>query len=939
MKQAEVSEIIERAKNEIKILVEKYQKVAEEKRITKYNEEMTKAEFIEPLFEALGWDIRNKHHKDEVTREEQISKDRVDYSFRINGIPKFFLEAKPLRANLDDPKYVEQAIHYAWNKGCTWAVLTDFEAVKIFNAEWRTTSYSQNHIKTIPCYEFLDRFSELWLLSKDSFEKGLLDKEAEKWGKKTKKSPVDKQLLSDFTHFREILSKSITKLNQTKNVSQEELDESIQRILDRLIFIRNCEDRGLEERQLISNLRVWEDKGKGQLVKNLREVFSYFDKLYNGRIFTKHLCDDLEVDNEILHEVIEGLYYTKDKSISYDFSAIEADVLGNIYEQYLGHILKKTAKRATLTESQTHRKEQGIFYTPTYIVDYIVRHTLGKLLETKKIDPLKIRVLDPACGSGSFLIKAFDVMNNYHMKTDKDYAQTHLDVDAGNGTYTKKLNILKNNIFGVDLDRQAIEVAHLNLLLKITEKGHRLPLLQQNIKQGNSIVSTSLSEKDKAFNWEVEFPEITKNDKGFDVIIGNPPYVRQEELLPIKSFLQSNYEVYHSMADLFVYFFEREIKLLKEGGYLGMIVSNKWLKAGYAQNLRKFLNKYWIEEFIDFGDLRVFQDATTYPCIIIIRKINKQNPKIKTCLVENLNFSSLDDYVKENGFTFDQQNLDEKGWTIQSNKTLNLLDEMESQSIPLKEYVNDQYYRGIITGLTEAFVVDEEKKDEFIKRDPKSAEIIRPFLTGKEVRRYGVNFQNKYIILTKIGVDIKKYPTIFNWLSKFQKQLEERWDKGNYWYELRACDYYELFEKPKIIYGVITVSPRFTIDTDGYLANNANFFIPTDDKHLLAILNSKLGWFLITKKCTQVQGGYQLIWKYFGNVPISKKKDPEIEKMVDKMLTLNKKLIQLGNKMTDERMAIENEIKKLDAEIDEHVYQLYNLDSNEIKLIEETVSK
>ncbi len=939
MKQDDGFQRIEKAKNEIRILVEKYQKVAEEKRVTKYNEEMTKAEFIEPLFEALGWDIRNRNHKDEVTREEQISKDRVDYSFRINGIPKFFLEAKPLRANLDDPKYVEQAIHYAWNKGCTWAVLTDFEAVKIFNAEWRTTSHSQNHLKTIPCYEFLDRLSELWLLSKESFEKGLLDKEAEKWGKKTKKTPVDKQLLSDFTHFREILSKSITKLNQSKNVSQEELDESIQRILDRLIFIRNCEDRGLEERQLISNLRVWEDKGKGQLVKNLRDVFSYFDKQYNGRIFIRHLCDDLEIDNEVLHEVIEGLYYTKDKSISYDFSAIEADVLGNIYEQYLGHILKKTAKRATLTENQTHRKEQGIFYTPTYIVDYIVRHTLGRLLENKKIDPLKIRVLDPACGSGSFLIKAFDVMNNYHKKTDKDYSQTHLDVDATNGTYTKKLDILKNNVFGVDLDRQAVEVAHLNLLLKITEKGHRLPLLQQNIKQGNSIISTSLSEKDRAFNWEVEFPEITKNEKGFDVIIGNPPYVRQEELLPIKSFLQSNYEVYHSMADLFVYFFEKEIKLLKEGGYFGMIVSNKWLKAGYALNLRKFLSKYWIEEFVDFGDLKVFQDATTYPCIIIIRKVNKQNPKVRTCLVKTLSFSSLDDYVNENGFTVDQRDLDENGWTFKSTQTLDVISKIQSQSIPLKEYIHDQYYFGIKTGLTKAFVIDENTKSELIKKDPKSAEIIKPFLTGKEVRRYGVKFENNYVVLTKIGVDIKRYPVILNWLTNFKDDLEKRWDKGNYWYELRACSYYDLFEKPKILYGAITVAPRFTLDYDGYLANNANFFIPLDDKHLLGILNSKLGWFLITNTCTQVQGGYQLIWKYFGNVPISKKKDVEIEKLVDKMVSFNKKLIQLGNKMTDEKSTIEDEIKKIDAEIDERVYKIYGLTEDEINVIEESIKK
>ncbi len=457
----------ETIKQEIRKLVEKYNKVVEEKRVGKYNEEMTKKDFILPLFRALGW---NTEDSNEVTAEEKISKKRVDYGFRINGIPKFFLEAKALKEDLDNPKFIEQAINYAWHKGCTWAVLTDFESVKIFNAEWKTSNPLQSHLKTIPYQEFLERFSELWLLSRESFEQGLIDKEAEKWGKKTKKISVDKQLLADFTRFRELLSKNIMKLNQNKNITEEELDESIQRILDRLIFIRNCEDRELEAKTLISSFREWESRGRGQLIKSLREVFAYFDEQYNSKIFAKHLCDSLDIDNEVLHEIIEGLYFTKDKSVSYDFSAIEADVLGNIYEQYLGHILKKSEKRAKLTESHARRKEQGIYYTPTYIVDYIVRNTLGELLKDKKVDLEKIRVLDPACGSGSFLIKAFDVLNEYYAKHDKNYSQTQIDFETSM-PFTTKIKILKNNIFGVDLDKQAVEIAQLNLLLKIAEKG------------------------------------------------------------------------------------------------------------------------------------------------------------------------------------------------------------------------------------------------------------------------------------------------------------------------------------------------------------------------------------------------------------------------------------------------------------------------------------
>ncbi len=441
----------ENAKQQIKELLEKYAKVVEEKRFGKYTEADTKAEFIEPLFEALGWDVRNKTHPDEVTREETISKGRVDYSFRINGIPKFFLEAKALKANLDDPEFAEQAINYAWHKGCTWAVLTDFDqGVKIFNAEWKTIDLFQSHLKTIPRQEFLDRFEELWLLSKESFEQGLLDKEAEKWGKKSKKSSVGEQLLNDLTIWRAKLSKDILARNKDKRLTEAELDEAVQRIIDRLIFIRNCEDRKLEEETLLSVLRIWESKHRGTLAERIVDVFRHFWDDYNSELFKPHLCDQLDVSNEVLEEIINGLDHTKDRTIKYDFSALDADVLGNVYEQYLGHILKKTAKRATLAKKHARRKEQGIYYTPTYIVDYIVRNTLGELLKDKTVDVEKIRVLDSACGSGSFLIKAFDVLNEYHSKKDKDYNQTRLDVETGT-TFTKKVEILKNNIFGVDL--------------------------------------------------------------------------------------------------------------------------------------------------------------------------------------------------------------------------------------------------------------------------------------------------------------------------------------------------------------------------------------------------------------------------------------------------------------------------------------------------------
>ena len=319
----------EQAKEEVKKLVDKYNRIVESGSIKRYKEEDTKAEFIEPLFEALGWDVRNTENDEEVVREERISKGRVDYSFRINGIPKFFLEAKALKEDLDNIKFVEQAINYSWHKGCTWAVLTDFEAIKIFNAEWKSVNPLQAQFgQTLPCQLFLEKFDTLWLLSRESFEKKLLDIEAEKWGKKVKKIPVDKQLLGDLTKFRDLLNKNILKNNASKNLSGDELDEAVQRIIDRLIFIRTLEDKELEAPMLQSVVR--EDLNR-RIYKKLNLVFRKIDDIYNSKLFAWLLCDqDLTIDDDVLSKIISGLFATSDNSVRYDFSAIDADVLGNI---------------------------------------------------------------------------------------------------------------------------------------------------------------------------------------------------------------------------------------------------------------------------------------------------------------------------------------------------------------------------------------------------------------------------------------------------------------------------------------------------------------------------------------------------------------------------------------------------------------------------------
>lgn len=870
----------ENAKQQIKGLLEKYRKVVKEKRLSKYTEEETKKDFIIPLFEALGWNIRDSS---EVSAEETISSKRVDYGFRINGIPKFFLEAKAMKADLNKPEYAEQAINYAWHKGCTWAVLTDFDdGLKIYNAEWKTADLYQSHLKTIPREEFLSRFDELWLLSKESFEKGLLDKEAEKWGKKTKKTPVGEQLFSDLTTWRAELSKSILERNKEKNLTETDLDESVQRIIDRLIFIRNCEDRGLEPPSLSPKVREWESRGRGALIDLIKDVFRYFDEQYNSKLFQQHLCDQLEVTNQVLEEIIKGLYRTKDRTIYYDFSALDADVLGNVYEQYLGHILKKTAKRATVTERRAKRKEQGIYYTPTPIVDFIVRNTLGELLKDKKVDVEKIRVLDPACGSGSFLIKSFDILSEFHSTTDEDYSQTQLDLERGL-PFTKKVKILQNNIFGVDLDAQAVEIAQLNLLLKIAEKRHRLPLLQQNIKCGNSLIDDEKVAGDKAFKWDREFKHIA-NEGGFVVIVGNPPYGAELNKFE-RDFIARKFKFSRAYKNTALVFIEKSLELLKNDGYFGMIVP-KSLAFSQIWKAGRELIKGNLVKIVDVS--KAFRDVLLEQVIIILKKDRKDKSYI------------LEDLESKQAINIDKKYID-------LTDSIVLHGDKRDFGIFVKMNLNAKYISDIsrtCRGLPfQKYLVKETTK--------------YPVVKGKTISRYKFGLSGEHLPEKVVKQNMK---------ASFLQQPK-----------IMSQRIVAHVTKPKdhiIIMSALDREGVLTVDTvENTIVTNKNYSL----EFLLCLLNSKLiSWYAYRYIFSKAIRTMDLDEYYLGKIPLPKTKidNDYFEKIVNKILALNKRLNEIGDKKTDERRKIEEEIKKTDAEIDELVYKLYEITDAEKKIIE-----
>ena len=909
------------------------------------NEMQTRLGYILPLFRALGWDTSNIN---EVSPEEKVSRGWVDFSFRIGNVPRFFLETKRVNEDLNDPKWVKQAIDYAWTKSVTWALLSDFEGLRVFNAEWKESNPFSAQFIEFGLDDYLKEFERLWWLSKRETLARRLDREAEQVGKKVKRLPVSQHLFDDLKKWRENLFKNYKAFNLGYSAAQ--IDEAVLRLLNRLIFIRTAEDREVEDNRLRSLVRVLRDKKQiNHLDRELAEVFRQFDGTYNSELFARHFSEELQIPPTDLEQVIEGLY---EKNFTrYNFNALDADVLGTAYEQYLGHVVAEGIDETHVEEKRTKRKSQGIYYTPTFVTKYIVQQTVGKYLDEHGYNPSHPpRVLDMACGSGSFLIEAFDVIDDFVAK-QRGHAQKG-EVDFYDRL--RQLEVLQNCIFGVDKDKQAVEVARLNLLLRGLHSRERLPMLE-NIAHGDSL-------HPEAF--EMNFSQIMK-EGGFDVIVGNPPYVRQETLgEEFKAYAKQNFETYAGTADLYIYFIEQAHKLLKPGGYFGMIVSNKWMRSNYGKALRQFLIKSAeILEIIDFGELPVFENAATFPVIIITRKAKSEKQSFLYAPIKRLDFDALTDEIRIVGSTLDELALQGDNWTLTHNKEQNIFSKMRNASVLLGEYVQAQVYFGVKTGYNNAFLIDRPTRDRLVSQDPKSTELLKPFVVGDDVRKYRINLRDAFLIripkgFTNMNIDKGKdawkwfestYPAIAKHMKPFEEAAKKRQDQGDYWWELRACDYYSEFEKPKIIYPDIAKESRAAFDTTGLYFNNTIYFIPINDLYLLALLNSKL-IFTYFKRIAAVLGdadkGGRLRWfrQDVMKLPIrridfenlaEKLAHDEIVRLVEKMLALQKEHQYVRREDDLDRVRnLERQIAQVDAEIDQRVYALYGLTEDEIKTVE-----
>lgn len=726
------------------------------------------------------------------------------------------------------------------------------------------------------------------------------------------------------------------------------------------------------------------DKKKSKFSVDLFEnLFNLFNS-YNFTIDENDPSDaEIGVDPEMLGKIFENLLEdNKDKGAFYTPKEIVSYMCKESLIAYLQSKIGKAHHDSIRTLVNTHLKDQHLEDNPN------VCERLNKALRD-------VKVCDPAIGSGAFPMGLLNEI--FACRCQLEISDKPKDELKG--------DIIQNNIYGVDIERGAVDIARLRFWLALVvdaEKPVPLPNLDFKIMQGNSLLESykglDLSnlmqnddmfvqmkaeevEKDikayfKAktykekrelrerinfdiiqclnfagfqdeieipnsdfFLWHTYFRDVfsAKDEeyRGFDIVIGNPPFIQLQSMLKMSAvYKDAKFETYDKTGDIYCLFVEQGFKLLKKNGTLTYIIPNKWMQAAYGRQLREYLAKKRILNIVDFGDVQLFENATTYTCIPLLQQA-KPYETFTASYMKSADISTIPNYSS----TFDTKDFGKEAWVLSSSRELKLINKLKKKYPTLKVYSKGEAYRGVLSGLSAAFLVGTDVYNDLVNKNANEQKIV-PFLLGRDIKPYASPTPNKYMILFEKGFTRQQYgeslseeaaweyikeeyPSIADWLVPFTEKGRKRGDKGDYWWELRACDYYNEFAKPKIMYQAFQVKPNFIYDETGCYCNNSMWILPTDNKALLGLLNSKMGWWLISMFCSQIQNGYQLIWKYFGQIPIAleENKQQSIIALVDRILSA-KKANPLADTTAEER------------EIDRLVYELYGLTNDEVKIID-----
>jgi len=1006
-------------------LIERFDRNLENYKSGQYNEAQLRQDFLNPFLGALGWDMTNKAGYAEAYRDV-IHEDAIkiggatkapDYCFRIGSVKKFFVEAKKPSVNLkDDVSPAFQLRRYAWSAKLPLSILTDFEEFAVYDCRIKpvqTDKASTGRVLYFTYKDYPAKWDELVnIFSREAVLKGSFDKYAESSKLKKGTATVDDAFLTEIEDWRDMLAKNIALRNA--DLTTRELNFAVQRTIDRIVFLRICEDRGIEEYG-----RLQTQLNGTNVYKRLVQLFSQADDRYNSGLFhfqrekERHeepdkLTPNISIDDKPLKDIINRLYYPESP---YEFSVLSADILGQVYEQFLGKVIRLTAgHQAKVEEKPEVRKAGGVYYTPKYIVDYIVQNTVGVLVgaalrgrpdsgegQPHRVAPTitpndvsKIRILDPACGSGSFLLGAYQYLLDWHLKwyidnePDKWAKTKQPSIYQGpspdpntpnwNLTTSEKKRILLNNIYGVDIDSQAVEVTKLSLLLKVLEGENNqtlanqlrmfheraLPDLGDNIKCGNSLIgydfyeqTTMLGQDDRnqinVFDWKDGFPEIMKSG-GFDAVIGNPPYVRIQGFPRTQiNYLTKWYKSAKGNCDLYVSFVERGYDLLNSHGVLGKILPNKFFKTDYGEGLRELLAKNKaVAKIVDFGANQVF-DATTYTCLLFLSKPESQNFYYAEAEAKSESLFNLS-FTKKSAET-----LDKDAWTFANEETAKLLAKLLQNTRRLLDLPADMS-RGSSSGDDDVFVLENKalKIEEGILRVPVFATEFNRY-TYAPSNQWRIIFpyireNDSFRLYTESELK-KNFPKAYAYLFSRQADLKKR-KQYSEWYGYSAPRNLKLHDDAHILIPLLADHGMFSLvpqDLRGSLCPMASggFTIALSPEctikpeYVLGLLNSRLLYWRLQQMSNVFRGGWITCTKqYFGELPIrnidmddrtDKACHDKMVALVNQIRFLNRQLLEV--KTDAEMTALRHQIDATDRQIDQLVYESYGLTEEEIKIV------
>jgi hypothetical protein len=937
------------AKVEVEQLIERFARNLDVYKRAEYKEAQVRVEFIDPFFEVLGWDVRNvrgyaEQYKD-VVHEDAIKVGGAtrapDYCFRIGGVRKFFLEAKkPSVSVKGDVGPAYQLRRYAWSAKLPLSILTDFEEFAAYDCRQRPKpddKVSVGRILYLTFDQYLDRFDDIYgVFAKESVLKGSFDRYVQDTRRKRGTSEVDAEFLREIEGWREALARNIALRNP--DLSVHELNFSVQRTIDRIIFLRMCEDRGIEEYGRLLALT-----GGPHIYPRLGDLYRQADEKYDSDLFdfqADTLSRSLTVDDKVLDPILAGLYYPQSP---YEFSVLPAEILGQVYEQFLGKVIRLTpSHRAKVEEKPEVKKAGGVYYTPTYIVDYIVQQTVGKLVEGKTPRQIsKLRILDPACGSGSFLLGAYQYLLDYH----RQWYEAHDPAKHAQGkrpavyqapsptlplpgggqdgswrlTTAEKKRILLNNIYGVDIDRQAVEVTKLSLLLKVLEgeneetlgqqlmlwRERALPDLGDNIKCGNSLIGPNYFEgrqlamfdeeemrRINVFDWKAGFPEVMAAG-GFDAVIGNPPYLRiqglQEYYGDQIDYFTKRYQSAVKRFDLYLLFAEQGFSLLAKDGRLGFICPHKFLNSDFGSGLREFfINNSALKSFVSFGNNLVFSQASTYTGILLLRK--DKISSFAYCEFPDMPISELPTRLaaltEEDFAVYDLGNFSKKPWVLTNRDAQLVLKRLYHQSHTLGD-IAEEILVGVQSGIDSIHVLKKIGEPSggtvrvFSERANATIDIevglVRRFLRGEDVHRYTEPQYSYYCIYpyrlvngkTKILEESElrdRYPLGYAYLKEYRTELAKirarQKTNPKYWYSCHRSRNMAVFETDRIITPEISLGCNMTLAPAGLYHNTMVYSLlpsPVQPEHRLywlGLLNSGLLWWFLSNTGNVLRGGY-----------------------------------------------------------------------------------